>query len=62
MEGGYETLKELLRGKETTLADMRAFIDTLSVTSDVKEELKKLSPESYIGLAKEIAENSDCGR
>jgi len=62
VEGGYETLKELLRGKETTLADMRAFIDTLSVTSDVKEELKKLSPESYIGLAKEIAENSDCGR
>jgi len=62
VEGGYEALKELLRGKETTLADMRAFVYTLSVPSDVKEELKKLSPESYIGLAKEIAENSDCGR
>ncbi|MEK7509686.1 MAG: adenylosuccinate lyase [Patescibacteria group bacterium] len=51
----YEKLKELTRGRQVTLEDFSAFIDGLDVGSKIKEKLKKLRPESYIGLATEIA-------
>jgi adenylosuccinate lyase len=52
---GYEKLKELTRGRHITLADIRRFIDTLEVDAAVKRRLKALTPETYIGLAAEIA-------
>ncbi|OGG60468.1 adenylosuccinate lyase [Candidatus Kaiserbacteria bacterium RIFCSPHIGHO2_02_FULL_49_16] len=51
----YEKLKELTRGREVTLADFARFIDGLSVSEKVKNHLKSLRPENYIGLAKKIA-------
>lgn len=46
----YETLKELTRVNSTVTAEsIAAFIDTLNVSNDVKNELKKLSPHSYTG-------------
>ncbi|MFH1161636.1 MAG: adenylosuccinate lyase [bacterium] len=49
----YESLKELTRGKaKITKQSMHAFIDALKVTKSVKEELKKITPENYIGIIK----------
>jgi adenylosuccinate lyase len=47
----YEALKALTRGKERIgQADMVAFIDSLSVSVAVKEELHALSPHNYTGV------------
>ena len=54
----YEKLKELSRGKKITLTDINKFIDTLEVSKKIKEELKKITPENYIGLASKLASNS----
>ncbi len=46
----YETLKELTRVNTTVTAEsIASFIDTLNVSEQVKEELKKLSPHTYTG-------------
>jgi adenylosuccinate lyase len=55
----YEALKELTRGHTLTLADMHAFIDHLAVAEPIKDELRQLSPETYIGLAAKLARLRD---
>jgi adenylosuccinate lyase len=50
----YEKLKELTRGKQVTMADIHKFIDTLEVSDKIKKELKKITPENYIGLASKL--------
>lgn len=46
----YEALKALTRGKATiTHAEILEFIDDLAVNNHVKEELKKITPQNYIG-------------
>ncbi len=51
IEKPYEKLKELTRGKKVDAAVMADFIDSLALPQNVKVELKKLSPENYIGDA-----------
>jgi len=51
----YEALKELTRGKEVTMKDFAVFIDTLNVSPQIKKELKKFTPETYIGIADKLA-------
>jgi adenylosuccinate lyase len=51
----YETLKTLSRGRALTLADLRAFVDTLEIAPAVKAELQALTPETYLGLAEKLA-------
>ena len=51
----YEKLKELTRGKQVTLLDIHRFIDGLDVSPAVKKELKRFTPENYIGLANKLA-------
>ena len=47
----YEVLKQLTRtNKQVTKADLHFFIDTLSVSEQVKTELKAISPFNYTGL------------
>ena len=47
----YETLKALTRTNERMTADtIRAFIDTLDVTPEVKAELHAITPLTYTGL------------
>jgi adenylosuccinate lyase len=54
----YEKLKQLTRGKDgIDQAALQVFIETLEVPESVKIELKKLTPENYIGLAAELAKN-----
>ncbi|RXE62459.1 adenylosuccinate lyase [Paramuribaculum intestinale] len=46
----YETLKQLTRtNAQVTAESIAAFIDTLAVSDEVKEELRRLSPHSYTG-------------
>lgn len=51
IEKPYEKLKELTRGKKVNAAVMAEFIDNLDLPQAVKIDLKKLSPENYIGDA-----------
>ncbi|MDR1417161.1 MAG: adenylosuccinate lyase, partial [Prevotellaceae bacterium] len=46
----YEALKALTRTNEAiTQDDIRQFIDSLSIGNEVKEELRKLTPQEYTG-------------
>jgi adenylosuccinate lyase len=46
----YEALKALTRGKTNIQEkDIRAFIETLSVSEKVKEEMRKITPQNYVG-------------
>jgi adenylosuccinate lyase len=51
----YEALKELTRGKQVTMDDFKVFIDNLKVSPKIKSELKKITPETYIGIASKLA-------
>lgn len=47
----YEALKALTRtNKGITQADIAAFIEELDVAEPVKAELRKLTPQTYIGI------------
>ncbi|WNC70593.1 adenylosuccinate lyase [Thalassotalea psychrophila] len=54
IEKPYEKLKELTRGKRVNADSMRAFIDTLEMPESAKDELKAMTPASYIGRAIEF--------
>ncbi|WP_150304961.1 adenylosuccinate lyase [Pseudomonas saliphila] len=47
----YEKLKELTRGKGITPAALQKFVDGLEIPDAAKQELKTLTPASYIGNA-----------
>lgn len=51
IEKPYEKLKELTRGKRIDATQMAVFIDNLALPAEVKAELKKLTPATYIGRA-----------
>jgi adenylosuccinate lyase len=51
----YEHMKELTRGRQIGLKDLHAFLDTLDLDSETAVALKKLQPETYIGLAPRLA-------
>ena len=51
----YETLKTLTRGRKVTSKDLQKFIDKLQVSNKIKQELKKISPENYTGLAPKLS-------
>ncbi|MFB0973103.1 MAG: adenylosuccinate lyase, partial [Bacteroidales bacterium] len=47
----YETLKDLTRINEKVDQDVISkFIDTLNVSESVKEELRAITPETYVGI------------
>jgi adenylosuccinate lyase len=51
----YEELKKLTRGKQVAMEDFAKFIDGLTVSDTVKQELKAIAPENYTGLAEKLA-------
>lgn len=53
----YEKLKALARGKQVTLEDIHGFVDSLDASPELKKELKKITPSSYTGLARRLAEH-----
>lgn len=57
VEGAYEKLKELTRGKGgMTKAKMQKFIEGLEIPADDKKSLLELTPAKYIGLAVELVD------
>jgi adenylosuccinate lyase len=52
----YEQLKLLTRGKKIDQELITQFVSSLSISSEDKETLLSLCPESYIGLAPQLAE------
>jgi adenylosuccinate lyase len=56
IEGSYEKLKELTRGKGgITRADLHAFVKALALPEDAKRRLLELTPSNYVGLAPRLA-------
>ena len=56
IEKPYEKLKELTRGKKVNAEAISQFIDKLEMPDSTKDELKKLSPASYIGDAERLVD------
>lgn len=58
INNAYEKLKDLTRGEsEITQKQLHLFIESLELPDEVKIKLKKLTPENYIGLAKNLGES-----
>ncbi len=55
IEGAYEKLKEFSRGQRIDQQAVQAFIDTLEIPESAREEMRKLTPRSYIGYAARLA-------
>ena len=53
----YEKLKALTRGQTVNAKLFQSFIETLEIPEAVKQELKTLTPASYIGNAVDQAKN-----
>ena len=55
VQGAYEKLKAVTRGKTVKAEDMHALIRSLDITAAEKDRLLALTPASYIGQAAELA-------
>ncbi len=55
VDSPYEKLKELTRGKGITPQALQSFIDHLAIPEEAKQQLRQLTPASYIGNAAEQA-------
>jgi adenylosuccinate lyase len=55
----YEQLKSLTRGRPLRPDDLRTFIGGLDLPRTVKEELLRLTPHTYIGMAAQLAATLD---
>ena len=55
VENAYEDLKTLTRGQKLNKEKLHAFIDSLEVNEEVKNEMKALTPNSYVGIAESLA-------
>lgn len=58
-QDAYEQLKSLTRGRRLGAEDLRAFITGLDLPRPDKERLLRLTPETYIGLAEQLASRLD---
>ncbi len=54
LPNAYEQLKALTRGQGIDSESLKVFIQDLDLPEDVKETLIELTPEKYIGLAKQL--------
>ncbi len=52
----YEQLKALTRGKGITAETLHDFVGKLDIPEEAKKELQKLTPRTYIGIAKKLAD------
>jgi adenylosuccinate lyase len=52
----YEMLKDFSRGGKITREDVQEFINNLQVDEKIKDQLRQLRPETYLGLAVELSE------
>ena len=52
---GYERLSAFSRGRDLSEDDFRAFIDSLELSQELRDELHALRPETYLGNAADQA-------
>lgn len=58
VDGAYERLKDLTRGKRVDREGFHKFIDGLvELPVEERERLKQMTPRNYIGHAQTLAEN-----
>jgi adenylosuccinate lyase len=55
VQGAYEQLKEVTRGKTVTAEALHGLIRTLDIPQEEKDRLLAMTPASYIGKAAELA-------
>ncbi len=55
VQGAYEQLKEVTRGKTVTAEALHGLIRSLEIPQAEKERLLAMTPASYIGKAAELA-------
>lgn len=56
IENAYDKLKKLTRGQDGINRDsLRAFIETLDIPETEKQRLLQLTPDTYTGMAAELA-------
>ncbi|MGB4115025.1 MAG: adenylosuccinate lyase [Polaromonas sp.] len=55
VQGAYEKLKEVTRGKTVEAADLHALIASLEIPEAEKTRLLAMTPGSYVGMAAELA-------
>ena len=55
VQGAYEKLKEVTRGKTVQAADLHNLIRGLEIPESEKERLLAMTPGSYVGKAAELA-------
>ena len=55
VQGAYEQLKAVTRGKTVSAADLQTLIQQLDIPSEAKQRLLNLSPATYTGLAEALA-------
>jgi adenylosuccinate lyase len=55
VQGAYEKLKEVTRGKTVAAEDLHGLIRSLNIPDAEKERLLTMTPASYIGKAAELA-------
>jgi len=51
----YERVKDLTRGQRVDLDDFRDLFEELEIPAEVREELFALTPETYTGVAEDLA-------
>lgn len=52
----YDQLKKFSRGKALSLEEVRKFVDSTDLPKAEKDRLKKLTPETYTGLAEKLVD------
>jgi adenylosuccinate lyase len=55
VEGAYEKLKEVTRGKTVRAEDLHALIRSLDIPPEERDRLLAMTPGSYVGKAAELA-------
>jgi adenylosuccinate lyase len=55
VQGAYEKLKEVTRGKTVLAADLHGLIQSLEIPQADKDRLLAMTPASYVGKAAELA-------
>ena len=55
VQGAYEKLKDVTRGKTVRAADLHALIASLEIPQAEKDRLLAMTPASYVGMAAELA-------
>ena len=57
-EAPYEALLTLTRGRSVTLLELQDWLVRLDIAPDAKARLKALTPDSYVGLAPQVADTA----